>query len=81
MDTKPDGWTSPAQAATVIGRAIQAARLTEATEWIAAEGIALSPGVAALAQRYADGTLRMPELVYMAHARAVHDAARKQSPR
>ena len=80
MDTKPSEWRGPAQAAPVIGRAIQAARLAEATKRIAAEGIALSPGVAALAQRYADGALRMPELVYMAHARAVYDAARRQSP-
>ena len=70
---KPDEWKDPSQAATAIGRAIQAARLTEATVWIAAEGIASSPGMAALAQRYADGALRMPELVYMAHARAVYD--------
>ena len=74
MDTKSSEWRGAAQAATVIGRAIQTARLTEAIERIAGEGIALSPGVAALTQRYADGALRMPELVYMAHARAVYDA-------
>ena len=80
MDTKPSEWRGPAQAATVSGRAIRAARLTAATERTAAEGIALSPGVAALAQCYADGALRMPEFVYMAHARAVYEAARRQSP-
>ena len=80
MDTEPSEWRGPAQAATVIGRAIWAARFSEATERIAAEGIAPSTGVAALAQRYADGVLRLPELVYMALARAVYDAAREQTP-
>lgn len=75
----PEEWRRPAQAATVIGRAVRAARLTEATERIAAEGIAPSPGVQALMQRYADSSLRMPELVYMAHARAAYDAARGMS--
>lgn len=75
-----DQWKGPTQAATVIGRAIRAARLTEAIERIAAEGIAPSPGVQAVMQRYADGSLRMPELVYMAHARAAYDAARGESP-
>ena len=75
MDTKPDEWRGPAQAATVIGRAVRAARLTEAIRRITAHGIALSPGVAALAQRYANGELGMPELIYMMHARAVYDAA------
>ena len=58
----------------MIWRAIQEARFTEAIERIAGQGIVLSPNVAALAQLYADGALRMPELVYMAHARAVYDA-------
>ena len=67
------------QAATVIGRAVRAARLTEAIGRIAAEGIVPSAGVVALAQRYADDELGMPELVYMAHARAVYDATRRAS--
>ena len=39
------------------------------------EGIALTPAIEALTQQYADRLLRMPELVYLAHAQAARDGA------
>jgi hypothetical protein len=69
-------WMSEDQLATVIGRAIRSARRTEAIGRMCTEGIALTAAIEALAQQYADQPLRMPELVYLAHAQAAGDAAR-----
>jgi hypothetical protein len=68
-------WRRDDQAATVIGRAIRSARRTEAISRMCTEGIALTPAIEALAQQYADQLLRMPQLVYLAHARAAGDGA------
>ena len=68
-------WTREDQAATVIGRAIRAARRSEAVARLYMEGIALTPAVAPLLQQYAEGALRMRQLVYLAHARANGNSA------
>ena len=69
-------WRREDHSATVIGRAIRSARRTEAIGRMCTEGIALTPAIEALTQQYADELLRMPELVYLAHARAAGDTAR-----
>jgi hypothetical protein len=63
-------WMREDQSATVIGRAIRAARRTEAIGRLYMEGIALTPAVIPLLQQYADGALRLRQLIYLAHARA-----------
>ena len=68
-------WMREDQSATVIGRAIRSARRTEAIGRMCTEGIALTPAIEALTQQYADRLLRMPELVYLAHAQAARDGA------
>ena len=72
-------WMREDQAATVIGRAIRAARRSEAVGRMCMEGIALTPAVAPLLQQYAEGTLRMRQLVYLAHARAAGNGAGRSS--
>ena len=72
-------WMREDQSATVIGRAIRAARRTEAVGRLFMEGIALTPAVAPLLQQYAEGALRLRQLVYLAHARAAGSGAGSSS--
>ena len=72
-----DDWMRDDSAATVIGRAIHSARLAEALGRMQDEAIGLGPGVLTLVQQYADSAIRMPELVYRAHARVAFESARR----
>ena len=78
---KVDDWKRDDSAATVIGRAMRSARFVEALERMQAEGIEQGTGVLTLMEQYAEDVLRMPELVYRAHARRAFEAAqRTQDP-
>lgn len=73
-----DRWRREDSAAAVIARAMRSARLAEGLDRLHADGLALTPGVVCLVQRYADGALRLRELVYLAHARAAGDASSRR---
>jgi hypothetical protein len=76
-----DDWRREDSAATVIARTIRSVRFVEALERMQVEGIDLGPGVLTLMEQYAEGALRMPELVYRAHARMAFEATqRTQGP-